>query len=165
MKYWFIPIVLLLSLGCRDDTSEQNIPSPDPIKFTVTANSGGCSNFQVYHYSDDRTYGLLLVGDSAQLGLSTSWQTYALDQSDLSLTLYEFRQPLDSYFCDDGIEAGEDPLQTWDAEEGSIQLRIAGPGQVPGVYTINVVLEDVLVNEQRLERIARDGIEVGRVPG
>ncbi len=163
--YWFILVIALLTLGCRDDNVVQRTPSADPIKFTVTANSGGCSNFQVYHYSDDRAYGLLLSGDSAQLGLSTSWQTYALDQPELSLTLYEFRQPLTSYFCDDVVEANEDPLESWDAQEGSIRLKITGPGQVPGLYSIDVVLENVLVNGQRLDRIARNGIEVGWLPG
>ncbi len=164
MKYWFIPLITFLSLACRDDNVAQNAPSSNPIKFTVAANSGGCSNLQFYHYSDDRTYGLLLAGDSAQLGLSTSWQTYALDQPGLSLTLYEFRQPLTSYFCDDVVEANEDPLQTWDAQEGTVQLKISGPGQVPGIYSIDVVLENVLVNGQRLDRIARSGIEVGWLP-
>ncbi len=164
MKYWFIPLITLLILGCRDDNTVQNNPSADPIKFTVAANSGGCSNFQIYHYSDDRTFGLLLSGDSAQLALSTSWQTYAVDQSGLSLTLYEFRQPLTSYFCDDVVEANEDPIEEWEAQEGSIQLKITGPGQMPGRYTIDVVLEDVLVNDQRLDRITRNGIEVGWLP-
>jgi hypothetical protein len=165
MKYRFIPLIALLSVGCRDDSTVQNTPSSDPIKFTVAANSGGCSNFQVYHYSDNRTYGLLLVGDSAQLGLTTNWQTYALGQSGLNLILYEFREPLTAFFCDDVAEANEVPLETWDAQEGSVEIKVAGPGPVPGVYTIDVVLEDVLVNEQRLERIAREGIEVGRFPG
>ena len=165
MNYWFFPFITLLILGCRDDDAAQNTPSADPIEFTVAANSGGCSNFLVYHYSDDRTFGLLLSGDSAQLSLSTSWQTYALDQPSLSLTLYEFRQPLTSYFCDDVVEANEDPLETWDAQEGSVQIKIAGPGQVPGLYSIDVVLENVLVNGQRLDRIARSGIEVGWLPG
>ena len=165
MKYWFIPLITLLVLGCRDDNAAQNTPTSNPIEFTVAANSGGCSNFQIYHYSDDRTYGLLLLGDSAQLALSTSWQTYALDQPSLNLTLYEFRQPLTSYFCDDVVEANEDPIEEWEAQEGSVQLKIAGPGPVPGLYSIDVVLENVLVNGQRLDRIARNGIEVGWLPG
>ena len=165
MKYWFILLIASLSLACRNDDVAQNTPSSNPIKFTVAANSGGCSNFQVYHYSDDRTYGLLLSGDSAQLALSTSWQTYAVNQPGLSLTLNEFRRPLTSYFCDDAVEANENPLQTWDAQEGSIQLKISGTGRGPGLYFIDVVLENVLVNGQRLDRIARNGIEVGGRPG
>jgi hypothetical protein len=162
--HWFALIIALLTLGCRDDDVGQDTPSADPIEFTVAANSGGCSNFQFYHYSDDRTYGLLLSGDSAQLGLSTGWQTYALDQPGMSLTLHEFRQPLTSYFCDDVVEANEDPLEIWDAQEGSVQIKISGPGQILGRYAIDVVLENVLVNGRRLDRIARNGIEVGWVP-
>ncbi len=165
MKYWFLPLIALLNLSCRDDDATRNSSASDPIQFTIAANSGGCSNLVVFHYSDDRTYGLQLLGDSAQLGLSTNWQTYALNQSDLTLTLYQFREPLTSFFCDDVVEANENPLQTWDAQEGTVQLRIAGPGGVPGVYTIDVVLEDVLVNGQLIDRIARDSIEVGRFPG
>ena len=83
----------------------------------------------------------------------------------MNLTLYEFRQPLTSYFCDDVVEANEDPIEEWEAQEGSIQIKIAGPGQVPGLYSVDVVLENVLVNGQRLDRIARNGIEVGWLPG
>ena len=165
MKYLFFPLIASLGLACNINNDLPDTSAADPIKFTIAANSGGCSNFQFYHYSDDRTYGLQLLGDSAQLGLSTGWQTYALNQPGLSLTLYEFRQPLTSYFCDDVVEANEDPLQTWDAQEGTVQLRIAGPGGVPGAYTLDVMLENVLINEQRLDQIVRNGIEVGLFPG
>ncbi len=165
MKYYFILLIALLSLSCRNDDAVQITPAPDPIKFTIEANSGGCSNIQIYHYSDDGTYGLQLSADSAQLRLTTDWQTYALNQAGLSLKLYQFSEPLTAFFCDDVVEANENPLQTWDAQEGTVQLRIAGPGQVPGIYTVDVVLENVLVNGQRLERIARNGIEVGWLPG
>ena len=159
--------LLLVSVGaaCNNDDSARSTPPPDPIQFTIAANSGGCSNFQFYHYSDNRTYGLQLLGDSLQLSLTPDWQTYTLDQASLSLKLFKFQAPLSSYFCDDVIEANEDPVQTWDAQEGTIQLRTAGPGDVPGVYAIDVVLENVLVNGQRLDRIARSGIEVGWRPG
>lgn len=165
MKYLFVPLIAILSLACRNDDVAERTPAPDTIKFTVAANVGGCSNFQIYHYSDDRTYGLQLSGDSAQLRLTTDWQTYALNQAGLSLKLYQFSEPLTSFFCDDVIEANENPLQTWDAQEGTVQLRITGPGQVPGLYIVDVVLENVLVNDQRLDRIARNDIEVGGLPG
>lgn len=163
MKYLFVPLIAFLSLACRNDDAARNTSPSDPIKFTIAANSGGCGNLEVYHYSDDRTYGLQLLGDSSQLGLSADWQTYAL--GGLSLRLFQFSKPLSTYFCDDVVEANEVPLQTWDAQEGTIQLRIAGQGAVPGIYTIDVVLENVLVNDQRLDRIARNGIEVGWLPG
>lgn len=165
MRNLLILLVAALSLACNNDDDGQNASPADRLQFTLPANSGGCSNFQLYLYSDDRTHGLQLLGDSLQLGLTTDWQTYALSAPSLSLTLFRFREPLTTYFCDDVVEANEDPVQTWDAQEGTIQLKIDQGGNVPGVYTIDVVLENVLVNGQRLDRIARNGIEVGRTPG
>ena len=159
--------VIVAACSEDDDGTGQNPPSAEAITFTEADNSGGCADFVFYHYSDDREYGLELVGDSDSLVLTTDWQDFVIgqtDSDDLQLTLYAFSQPLNSFFCDDVIEAGEDPLQEWEAEAGTVRLRRTEADD-NGLYTIDVVLSNVVVNRQEIARIERSGVEVGWFPG
>ena len=111
---------------------------------------------------------MLLSGNTDSLGLTTAWQSFALDENDTNrpmLKLYEFSQPATDYFCDDVIEAEEDPIQEWDAEAGTVRLRIAQEANEIGVYEIDIVLLDIVINDLQLERIERNNVEVGWFPG
>ncbi len=159
---------LTIALACtacsNDDSAPQTtVPNPNPIEFTEASNSGGCIDFQFYHYADDLTYGLLLSGDTDQLALSTDWQEFEFspDQDEVTLVLYEFSQPTDSFFCDDAIEAKEDPIQEWKVVTGNVRLRIARERNDVGVYTIDVVISNVTVNNTTIDRLERTGVEVG----
>ena len=166
MKQLLFLLLATVIVACNDDdTSSPPVVDQDEVTFTDPANSGGCGNVEIYHYSDDRTYGLRLRGDSAQLALTTDWQTYAVDDSGITLTLYQFSEPLTSFFCDDVIEANEDPVEEWSATEGTIRLRIAQEANEIGGYTVDVELTDMQVDGRRLAPIERSGIEVGGVPG
>ena len=161
----FFLFSLLLLVACGDDDSDQPATDQRDIIFSDPASSGGCGNFAIYYYSDDRTYGLELLGDSAQVGLTTDWQEYSVNDARLDLTLYEFSEPLFSFFCDDVLEANETPVREWEATEGTIRLRIAQEANDTGIYTLDVELLDVLVNEIRLPSLERSGVEVGWFPG
>lgn len=162
-------VAALVCSACEGDNDAEQMPPPaaNRITFTDPGNSGGCVDFQVYHYSDDQQYGLLLSGNTDSLNLSASWQTFEIEagSSELTLTLYEFSQPVNSFFCDDVVEAKEDPIQEWPAVEGSVRLRIAQERNDVGVYTVDVVMIGVVVNGTTIDRLERNGVAVGFHPG
>ena len=172
MKFpYAFPLVMFVLLGsaCSDDDDQAPTqPDTEAITFTDPANSGGCVDFQFYHYSDDREYGLLLSGDTADLDLTADWQSFDLAEGNdgrLTLELYEFSQPVDAFFCDDVLEAKENPIQEWRAERGTVRLRIARQSTGAGTYEIDVVMLDVMVGELQLDRLERSNVEVGWIPG
>lgn len=165
MKPLLFFLLALTTLSCGDDDSDQDASGQREFTFTDPTNSGGCGNFAMFYYSDDHTYGLQVQGDSAQLGITTDWQEYATNDAGLTVTLYQFSQPLTSFFCDDVIEANEDPVQEWEAEEGTVRLRIVREPNELELYTLDVELIDALINEIRLERIVWSEVEVGGRPG
>ena len=164
----FLLITLFLLTGACNGDDDDAQPAPtdsSDILFTDPVNSGGCVDFQFYHYSDERRYGLLLSGNSDSLNLTTDWQNFALNERSLSLTLYEFSQPVTNYFCDDVLEANEEPVQEQEAEEGTVRLRIVQSPNEVGIYTLDVLMQDVRVGGLQIDQLERNDVEVGWTPG
>ena len=165
--YYFL-LVLLLS-SCTFCEDEGTVPVPEgqsEIRFSDAKNGGGCSDLMVYHYSDDRRYGVLLSGDRDRLSLSSEWQSYAADADGLSVELYQFSEPVYAYFCDDVNEEYEQPIGTWTAQSGTVRLRISsGFSTTNSLYAVDVIMEDIVANRTALPKIELDEVSVGWLPG
>ena len=170
-----LSIIGLLFFQCKKE--DTIIVKNNDLIFVGTGS--GCSTFLAFKLNEDKNIGLVVSGDRDSLQLDSTLQTYNLaTQTNLSVRIEKLNNG-ENFYCDDSNEINESILNTYEATEGTINIRIVedsidlgtGISLVPellfkiNIYLNNVKLQDANGEELNIEHETFTNVLVGWLPG
>jgi len=140
----------------------------------------GCSSFLVYKIDRNHFYyydtGIAVTGNREKLSLSETEQTFDLSKTnvqDLNVEVKKLTSDSHGAYCDCVFEG--EVLDTWTSVSGTVKIRIVqdyegDPEAFEKIHTINVTLEDVVLQNDKgntivVNRMEFSNVTVGWLPG
>jgi len=145
---------------------------------TYLSPSLGCSSFCVYklNNSGHSDVGIAVVGNREKLSLSETEQIFDLsemDVQDLKVEIKRFTSGSQGYYCNCVFEG--ELLDTWTSVSGTVKIKIVqdyegNPEEFENPYTINVILENIVLKNDKghtiiVNRMEFSNVTVGWLPG
>lgn len=162
-------LILLVLLAINQSCSGEKI-RPKDLEFSAQAR--GCGNFFVYKYAQNQLAGLVVNGRTDELGLEDLQEhVFELPDEHITVKVDKFRKKLASLYCDDVIEPGEEPVNTYLATSGTVRIRILEGSMGPDdTYKVNVLIEQVELEDDKGDKItieseSFENVVVGWLPG
>jgi hypothetical protein len=140
--------------------------------------SSGCNSFLVYKMRSNgyNDIGIAVSGNREKLNLSKTEQIFDLsktDVQDLKVEIKKFTLDSRGYYCDCVFEGKL--LDTWTSTSGTVKIKIAqdyegNPSALEKIYTINVILENVVLKNDKgstliVEHLEFNDVVVGLLTG
>ena len=145
---------------------------------TYLSPSLGCSSFCVYKLNDNgqNDIGIAVMGNREKLSLSETEQTFDLsemDVQDLKVEIKRFTSGSHGYYCNCVFEG--ELLDTWTSVSGTVKIKIVqdyegNPEEFEKIYTINVILENIVLKNDKghtiiVNQMEFNNVTVGGLPG
>lgn len=133
-----------------------------------TGEAGGCGDFHVYRYNDDRTVALFAGVDASAVPIDGTTMTLKIEDSSVEdrvrVGVYQWAKATGAYFCND-VAGDPEPIAVWQAVSGTISATRTFGAPPPRVsnatHKAKVIIEGVvLVNQETGEQVTLKRVEL-----